>query len=123
MTKRLFLILFVFGIVSCVTQPKLIDSNKTVEAIEQHAITSAKLDSLVDLTKIEKRVVEKTDNKITYGFTLLNELEVAIASEKQAAFNSGYEAGKKDALTALKKDYVSLEDVKNLLRENGLLKD
>lgn len=123
MTKRLFLVLSIFGIASCTTQPKLIDSNKTVEAIEQHTISSAKLDNLVDLTKIEKRLVEKTDNKITYGVTLLNELEAAITFEKQTAFNNGYEAGKKDALAALKKDYVSLEDVKNLLRENGLLKD
>ena len=110
---------FFFG---CASSGKLINSNTTVEAKEQVAVSSADLKALEKANERSKRIVEQVDNKITYSFDLIDELSRAIALEKQQAFDKGYLAGKKDAEEAMK-GYIKLEDVEKLLKEKGLLKE
>lgn len=106
-------------------------SCKTTEGINQENIVDTKIEAAVTLEQLrslekdqerEADIVNKIENKITYGFDLLDELSFSISWEKQQAYNAGYEAGKRDAQLATE-GYIKLEDLIELLRQKGLLEE
>lgn len=108
-----------------------ISSCKTTEGINQENIIDTKIETVVTLEQLkslekdqerEADIVNKIENKITYGFDLLDELSFSISWEKQQAYNAGYEAGKRDAQLATE-GYIKLDDIIELLRQQGLLKE
>jgi hypothetical protein len=120
MKKFAVLLLSCFLFFGCVSN-KVAD-NALVDGKVQTAVTLEQLNSLKKDNIREVEILEKLDSATTYGFDLLNELEFAIAYEKQQAFNEGYDAGKKDAIAATE-GYVKLEDVIELLKKQGLYKE
>ena len=121
MKKFLGLILCGLLFIGCASKP----TPQPDHLIETKVTTAVTLEQLKALEKDNERevaILEKLDNTVTYGFSLLDELEFSIAYEKQQAFNEGYDAGKKDAVAAMD-GYVKLEDVIELLRKQGLLKE
>ncbi len=122
MKKIFFVLLISILFVSCATKIKPTPSEPIIEAKVENAITLEQLKSLEKDSERQAAILEKVDNKIAYGFDLLDELSISIAFEKQQAYNEGYEAGKKDAQLATE-GYIKIEDVIALLREQGLLKE
>jgi hypothetical protein len=120
MKKFAVLLLSSFLLFGCASN-KVVD-NTLVDGKVQSAVTLEQLNSLKKDNIREAEILEKLDSTTTYGFDLLNELELAITYEKQQAFNEGYEAGKKDAIAATE-GYVKLEDVIELLKKQGLYKE
>ncbi len=120
MKKLAVLLLSCFLFFGCVTN-KVADNN-LINAKVETAITLEQLNALKKDNVREVEILERLDSTATYGFDLLNELEFAIAYEKQQAFNEGYDAGKKDAIAATE-GYVKLDDVIELLKKQGLYKE
>ena len=120
MKRFVVLLLSCFLFFGCVSN-KVAD-NALVDGKVQTAVTLEQLNSLKKDNIREVEILERLDSTTTYGFDLLNELEFAIAYEKQQAFNEGYDAGKKDAIAATE-GYVKLEDVIELLKKQGLYKE
>lgn len=121
MKRFLIVLLGCFFLIGCVSN-KATGSNALIDAKVENAITLEQLNALKKDNVRETEILEKLDNATTYGFDLLNELEFAIAYEKQQAYNEGYNAAKKDAIAATE-GYIKEEDVIALLREHGLLEE
>jgi len=121
MKKFLGLILCGLLFIGCASKPTP-QPDHLIETKVNAAVTLEQLKALEKDNEREVAILEKLDNTVTYGFGLLDELEFSIAYEKQQAFNEGYDAGKKDAINATD-GYIKLEDVIELLRKQGLLKE
>ncbi len=121
MKKFLGLILCGLLFIGCASKPTP-QPDPLIETKVNAAVTLEQLKALEKDNEREVAILEKLDSTVTYGFSLLDELEFSIAYEKQQAFNEGYDAGKKDAINAMD-GYIKLEDVIELLRKQGLLKE